>query len=294
MTATSAGRGGQLQGLARTLRFVTRHPLTRNDPLAAVARFARWQVESRLRDEVEVRWIDGARLAVRRGMTGATGNIYCGLHEFADMAFLLHLLRAGDLFVDVGANIGSYTVLASKLCGARTHAFEPDPDTACALQRNIQLNGVERLATVHVCALGSRVGEVAFTVGLDTMNRVSADADNAARRVPLTTLDTILAGAAPTLIKLDVEGYEEEVLGGAHEALHAPSLLAVETELRSPRVDALLSEAGFSAANYRPFERRLCCEPSAGAANALYVRDRDRIDARLAASPRRSVLGRLV
>ena len=48
-------------------------------------------------------------------MTGATGNIYCGLYEFLDMAFLLHFLRNGDLFGDIGSNIGSYTVLATGL-----------------------------------------------------------------------------------------------------------------------------------------------------------------------------------
>jgi hypothetical protein len=47
------------------------------------------------------------RLAAGREMTRATGNIYCGLHEFADIGFVLHLLRAGDLSVDVGANIDS-------------------------------------------------------------------------------------------------------------------------------------------------------------------------------------------
>ncbi len=64
-------------------------------------------------DEVIVHWIGGTRLAARRGMTGLTGNIYAGLHEFADMAFLLHFLRPSDLFADVGANVGSYTILAS-------------------------------------------------------------------------------------------------------------------------------------------------------------------------------------
>lgn len=52
-------------------------------------------------------------------MTGATGNIYVGLHEFEDMAFLLHVLRRTDLFVDVGANIGSYTILAGGAAGAK-------------------------------------------------------------------------------------------------------------------------------------------------------------------------------
>ena len=48
------------------------------------------------------------------GMTGATGNVYCGLHEFEDMALVLHALRPRDLFVDVGANVGSYTVLGGQ------------------------------------------------------------------------------------------------------------------------------------------------------------------------------------
>ena len=283
-----------LRRLARTLAFVTRHPLTRNDPLAALARFARWQVASRLREEIEVPWIGEARLAVRRGMTGATGNIYCGLHEFADMAFLLHLLRPGDLFIDVGANVGSYTILATKVCGASTLAFEPDPGTAQALRRNIRINGGGGLATVHACALGARSGEVAFTTGLDTMNRVSARPRETSRVVPLETMDSVLAGREPTLIKLDVEGYEEEVLDGARHALRSKRLLAVETELRSPRVDALLMAAGFVPAGYHPFERSLTREPATGAANALYVRELPVIEARVAASPRRNVVGRLV
>ena len=64
-------------------------------------------------------------LIANAGMAGATGNIYVGLREFEDMAFLLHLLRPDDLFVDVGANIGSFTVLASGAVGARSLAIEP-------------------------------------------------------------------------------------------------------------------------------------------------------------------------
>ena len=100
--------------------YIAGHPLTRDRKLRAFSRLLRWQVESRLRHEVIVPWVEGTRLAARRGMAGATGNIYCGLHEFEDMAFVLHFLRPGDFFADVGANIGSYTVLASGVCKART------------------------------------------------------------------------------------------------------------------------------------------------------------------------------
>ena len=73
-------------GLSQTLRFIVGHPMNRGEPVAALARFVSWQIRSHLRDEVVVDWIDGAKLAVRRGgMTGATGNIYCGLHEYVDI-----------------------------------------------------------------------------------------------------------------------------------------------------------------------------------------------------------------
>src|SRR6266849_8995171 len=106
-----------------TLAFIVSHPLNQSRPLAALGRFAAWQVASRVCPEIEFEWIEGAKLIVSRGMTGATGNIYCGLHEFVEMAFLLRLLRPTDLFLDVGANLGSYKILATKVCGARAIAF---------------------------------------------------------------------------------------------------------------------------------------------------------------------------
>jgi len=109
--------------MLRQLKFVTNHPLIRRNPIAALMRVAAWQVRSRTQTECLHVWIEGTRLAVRKGMTGATGNIDCGLHEFADMAFVLHTLRAEDVFLDIGANVGTYSVLASDVCGARTIAF---------------------------------------------------------------------------------------------------------------------------------------------------------------------------
>jgi hypothetical protein len=82
--------------VSQTLEFITRHPLTRERPLSALARFACWQAGSRIKDEVTFEWIEGAKLIAKNGMTGATGKIYCGLHEFSDIAFLLHFYRPGD------------------------------------------------------------------------------------------------------------------------------------------------------------------------------------------------------
>src|SRR6516165_4069058 len=124
--------------LRQIARFLCNHPLTRDHRAAGFVRLFRWQIESSLRRRVIVPCVGGTRLAARRGMTGATGNIYAGLHEFADMAFTLHFLRPEDLFLDVGANIGSYTLLASGVCKARTTLS--NPIRRRWLRRNIDLN----------------------------------------------------------------------------------------------------------------------------------------------------------
>ena len=70
-------------------------------------------------------------------MAGATGNIYVGLHEFAEMAFLLHLLRPEDLFGDIGANIGQFAIQMRRAQpNAIIHSFEPIPDVARQLRDN--------------------------------------------------------------------------------------------------------------------------------------------------------------
>jgi FkbM family methyltransferase len=217
-------------------------------------------------------WIDGAKLAVRRGMTGATGNIYSGLHEYVDMRFVLDTLKPGDLFVDIGANVGSYTVLASKVRGARTIAVEPDPGTAQALRRNIEVNGIADKVHVVEAALGARAGTVSFTVGRDTVNRVAQAGDENVRDVAVRTLDDVLDGEVPRVIKIDVEGFEAEVFRGAVATLADRRLEAIITEALDEDVLSILTRAGFKRAYYDPQRAMLGKAPVVPSNNALMVR----------------------
>ncbi len=274
--------------------FLATHPLTKRRRLSAMARVLRWQITSRIRDEAVVDWIGGARFAARRGMTGVTGNIYTGLHEFADMAFALHFLRVGDLFVDVGANIGSYTVLASRVIGCRTVAFEPDPAAAAALERNIRLNKIAERVELRISAVGEQDGEAPFSIGLDTQNPVLTSADATGRSVPMQTLDRALGGRIPILVKIDVEGYETEVLRGARAVLAASELKAVLTENRSSTVVEILKSAGMTEFAYDAFAHRLVSANKMPMANALFVRDPDHVANRVSRSDRVKILGTMV
>ncbi|WP_077145349.1 FkbM family methyltransferase, partial [Sphingopyxis sp. KK2] len=200
-------------------------------------------------------------------------NVYFGLHEFADMGFVLHMLRPADLFVDIGANIGSFTILAAKVSGADVIAFEPDSNTVATLERNIAANEVGGRVEVHTSALGDREQELWFTSGMDTINHVADDDTPGAVRVHGTTLDTVLAGRAPLLIKIDVEGHEPAVIAGAQKTLASPDLKAVEVETVTQDIADMLTAHGFAQRHYDPFTRRLSQAPVHAANNSLYVRD---------------------
>ena len=105
----------------------------------------------------------------------------------------------------------------------------PEAATALRAQHSV-VNDVARLATTQRIALGEGKGQIAFTTGLDTMNRIRTLGCGAHRIVRHARLDDIVPRRRPMMIKLDVEGFEEHVLAGADRTLAAPLLLAVQSE----------------------------------------------------------------
>ncbi len=281
--------------LIRTLGTVRNHPLNRSNRTAAMMRVLRWQVGSRLlRGSAAMPFTKRTRLLVKRGMTGATGNIYCGLHDFEDMAFMLHLLRPADTFVDVGANVGTYTVLASGEAGARSIAIEPVPQTFQHLLDNVYLNRLHDRVVAYNCGVGSESGVLRFTAALDTTNHVVAasEADCPAIEVAVRTLDDVLAGELPKMIKVDVEGFESHVIRGAGDVLTSESLSAVVMELNGSgrrygfddeSIHRQMLDFGFRPHAYDPFGRALSELPDRNTRgrNTLYLRDMEDIQTRI-------------
>ena len=219
----------------------------------------RWQIGSRiLKSPVVMPFVEDAVLVVEPGMTGATGNLYCGLHEFADMAFVLHVLRPDDLFLDLGANIGSYTVLAGKVAGAHCLALEPVPETFAKLQRNLRVNDLGSRVEAVQSAAGSGSANLWFSADRDTTNQV-VDENYPGKKiqVPVARLDDLLEQRTALVWKVDVEGFEFEVLSGAGRALRQPGLKAVLLECDDLRITATMTAVGFKRASYYPFTREI-------------------------------------
>jgi FkbM family methyltransferase len=287
--------------LLQILKFIVSHPLNRGNRIKSIFRFVCWQLGTRLwKDAIAINFVNNTRLLVTRGMTGATGNVYTGLHEFEDMAFLLHLLRENDGFVDVGANVGSYTVLAGGAIGAQCISIEPIPDTFCHLVDNINLNGMGATVSALNIGVGEKNGVIRFTSGLDTVNHVATDLDlgtGETIEVPIKKLDDVLEVFEPLLIKIDVEGFETNVIAGADKVLSRKSLLGVIMELNGSgnrygfdeeKLHEVMLDFGFKPFTYAPFKRELVHLDgrNENSGNTLYIRNIEEVVSRLASAPK--------
>lgn len=277
-----------IRGLAelwKSLLYIIRHPLNRENRVSALYRWLRWQVSIRITSgEYLFKLVNETRIIARRGMTGATGCIYCGLDEYSEMAFVLHALRAGDLFVDCGANIGVYTLLASST-KASCVSFEPVADTFITLRRNVALNELGESVVLWNMALGREPGRLAFTTGMDTINHVvhGTDSFSKAVEVPVASLDQMLSGQHPLIIKIDVEGYETAVITGAKEILAGNEPMAIVIELRGhgrrygfdeDELHQYFLSLGFKNCIYNPMQRSLAVsEDTFGRTDRIYCRD---------------------
>jgi FkbM family methyltransferase len=280
--------------MIQTLRYIWNHPLARQSRLEAISKYVRWQLgTSVLGWPVVVPFVGNSKLVVARGMHGATGNVYCGLHEFADMAFLLHFLRPADRFVDIGANVGSYTILAAAVVGATAVSIEPVPETFALLQCNLRINNVEHLVTAKNLALGERAEELRISLDRGTQNSiVGADYSGRVVQVSVEPLDSLLNGQATALWKVDVEGYELHVLDGAQQSITNESLQAVILESDSEAIHHIMKSHGFQLAAYDPWKRELTIAHSREhvTENHLWVRNLEKVAARCQEGPTYSIL----
>jgi FkbM family methyltransferase len=286
----------KLKNIGNLLNYINIHPLSSKHRLLAFSKFFSWQISQFLYPrERKVKFTERTNLIVKKGMTGATGNIYLGLHEFNDMGFLLHFLRPNDIFFDIGANVGSYTVLASGHCKARTFCFEPIPSTFEALSKNIISNDIENLVEAKNLGLGDSDSTLTFTKTMDTVNHVMYNFEYTKKEdsieVKVISADSLLEETdCPSLIKIDVEGFETSVLNGMNEILKNVKLKAIIIELNGSglrygfdemKIHQKLLNLSFKAYNYNPFTREIKLQNAHGDFNTIYIRDIEFINNRI-------------
>lgn len=294
-----------------SLKSITQHPLTQKDKIGALRRYFLFHILGWLSPSpILYPYVGKVVFFAKPGMAGIVGNIYMGLDDFEEQGFLMHLLTPNDLFADVGANVGSYTLLASGVCGAASIAIEPIPNTFENLMSNIKVNNLQALVKTFNVGIGSRRGKLLFTNNYDVMNKVVSENHNLTdpehtTLVEVIPLDELLKNHPPLLLKIDVEGYEQEVISGANEILQNSTLRAVIIELSAlknthgfsyEKTNDLLINNGFAPYAYDPFNRTLekLSKFNQEKFNTLYLRDIEWVKNRVTKAPKITILGQSI
>ena len=165
-----------------------------------------------------------------------------------------------DIFYDVGANVGVYTLMAAKIKGVRTFAFEPDIMSARCLHENIFFNEVARKVVIFPCALSNYSGVVDFHLSslspgsalhsLYKTNKFAIKRDISVSGVSVYKLDeliSLLKLPPPTKIKVDIDGLDIDVLLGAQMCLinHVKEVLVESESGQDESLIAYMTDCGF-------------------------------------------------
>jgi FkbM family methyltransferase len=203
------------------MRYVWSHPANRSRRLRALAAAARFQARGRVLGKPTLTTIgERSRMWAELHRRGESTVVYANPPYWKPMQAWRAVLRRGDLFVDVGAYVGAYTLWAAEL-GAEVIAVEPDLENRKRLEANVTLNGYE--VSVLGVALGDRPGTMLFTTGRDTRSQLVFDDSGgpgvAAREVPVDTLDRVIGDRYLAGVKIAAGGAERLLLDGARRAL---------------------------------------------------------------------------
>lgn len=188
-----------------------------------------------------------------------------GYWEMWHTEVMAKLIEPGMTAVDVGANLGYFTVLMGELVGpgGRVHAFEPNPALATRLRRSVHVNGFGTRTIVHELALGDKAGQLTLVVpaGEPKNGHVVALAHPATgTRIAVDRFDAVPGLLAADFIKIDVEGAEEAVWRGMEGVLGAGRPLTIILEFtrgRYKKPDAFieqLSRHGFGLSVIDPHQ----------------------------------------
>ncbi len=272
------------------IKYLWAHPANKGRRAQALGRVVVWQAWQRVvRRPLKIRLAGGLSMRCYPHSHAAALVWYCGLPEWEHMRFVQDFLRPGDCFVDVGANVGTYSLLAAAVADVGIVAFEPSSLAFQRLHENIALNGLESRISTRREAVGAVPGTVMMTTGCDAMNHVVVAGETVlSEKVAMVSLDDALgAGVADQLrlIKVDVEGFEEEVLRGAMAVLAAAKPVLIVEANDAPAIRDFLVPLGYQSYSYDPARRRL--RPldwlDIRDNNLLAVHERTFVDGRLAA-----------
>jgi FkbM family methyltransferase len=244
--------------------------------IPGIGRHLNWQLRKIFRRfPCELRISRSVMVIDQPGAVAALVNAM-GEYDFNNMNLLGLLLSMGNCtFVDVGANVGSYTLIASETPSAKVVSIEPHPRTFDALLENIRRNDRPNVTCLNL-AMSRREGLLELTdLGESALNRIESSREIPRRLMsvqakPLHAVCVEL-GITPEFIKIDVEGHEREVLDGLGEWKSKAKVVFIEGG-EGPAVRSWMRLSGFDGPFFFEFKKhQLGIKKQARPEDPIYV-----------------------
>ena len=220
-----------------SFRILINAPYNKSHPISALKRFISWKIIRlcKLKNYKAVFW--GNRIInIQYNSFHTMWLMYNYLLDWDEFNLIKNYVLDGDVVVDVGANIGIYSLWMSKYAGThgKVFAFEPDSSNYFQLIENINLNNLGRYITPIQKAAGNVNGNISFTTGLDGENHIEKSNLHNVVDVPCVKLDDFFTEnniGHISYIKVDVEGFELDVLKGSIKYITERKIEIIQLEI---------------------------------------------------------------
>jgi FkbM family methyltransferase len=211
-------------------------PYNKDRPVFAMYRYLYWKMIRLLKlKNVRFRFWGDRTLTLDYDSLQSMWIMYNYLIDWEEFNLIRSYIRPGDHVLDIGSNIGTYSLWMSKFVGpnGKVHCFEPDRQNFDKLEANILGNNLDGIVQANNIGLSDTDGVLSFTTGLDKENHISRETVPGTVPIRVQQLDTYIqqnriAGIA--YMKIDVEGFEYSVLKGAGRLLsdHKVGIIQIE------------------------------------------------------------------
>jgi FkbM family methyltransferase len=217
---------------------VLNHPLNRNQKLATLGRIGWWKCNQwffHLPAKVAIS--PKSSLLCYPETSFGSYVVYARLPEYAETQFLGFYLKPSDSFLDIGAHLGEYAILAAeKIERGTIIAFEPTPQSRVYLTENLALNNLSGRVLIDERAVSTKAGTAFFALEAEAeVNHLVTKSSRVKKlRIKTVSLDTVIGKAnlkQVGLVKIDVEGAELAVLKGASKSLKRAVIKAMILEV---------------------------------------------------------------
>ena len=225
--------------------FLITAPFNKKYPIRALTRFLVWKLIRLFKlQNLKVKFWNNRYLYINHDSFQSMWLMYNYIVDWEEFLFIHYYLRKNSIVFDIGANMGFYTIWMSRSIGelGQIHSFEPDANNFDRLSQNISINQFKGQFILNNDAVSKKNGIMKMTIGFDGENHlVDSNFSGNSSTINVVCLDEYCKQKSISLIdfiKIDVEGFELDVLKGAVNLLNQKNIEVIQLEVNRALINS--------------------------------------------------------